>query len=94
MLKDCYAIFEENHGFIGLASTLRSAWLFLCEENWIDSQTDVWFFGKQHTIEEMMGDVYSSVGIAEWLAGRYSKAEDFENLGFHVRKYKIHHNAP
>jgi hypothetical protein len=35
-------IFEENHGFIGLAKTKRAAWRFVIESNWFSAYDDVW----------------------------------------------------
>jgi hypothetical protein len=37
-----YTIFEENHGFIGLAKSKRAAWRFILEDNWFRASDDVW----------------------------------------------------
>ena len=54
-------IHEENHGFIGIATTMKAAFQFLIKENWLtpafdlyDEATDAWY---------TLADIFESKGI-------------------------------
>ena len=40
------AIHEENHGFIGVATTQRAAWRFIIEADWFSAYEEVWVLGE------------------------------------------------
>jgi hypothetical protein len=65
-------IFEENHGFIGIATTQKAAWRFILEENWFSAYDDVWdrstleFIPVCHVIGKDYKDITDDE-LIEWL---------------------------
>ena len=55
------AIHEENHGFIGIATTMKAAFRFLIEENWLTPAFDLYdeATGAWYTLD----DVFKSKDI-------------------------------
>ena len=39
-------IHEENHGFIGVATTQRAAWRWILEKGWFSAYDDIWIYDQ------------------------------------------------
>lgn len=39
-------IHEENHGFIGVATTQRAAWRWILESAWFSAYDDIWIYDQ------------------------------------------------
>ena len=46
-------IVEENHGHIGTAVSMKAAFQYLVEAEWLTFNTDVWLFDSWVTISEI-----------------------------------------
>lgn len=86
MAKVC-CIFEENHGFIGVATTPNAAAHWLIDSGWVNKKSD-WYDEKSRDfilLEEVVPDSY----MGEWENWFIDQVEEngtefLENLGFQM----------
>ena len=86
MAKVC-CIFEENHGFIGVATTPNATAHWLIESGWVNKKSD-WYDEKSGDfilLEEVVPDSY----MGEWENWFIDQVEEngtefLENLGFQM----------
>lgn len=59
-----FCIFEENHGFIGVATTPNATAHWLIDSSWVDKMTDYYHDGEMESVplEEVVPDSY----MGEW----------------------------
>lgn len=82
-----YCIFEENHGFIGVATTPNSTAHWLIDSGWVNKKSD-WYDEKSRDfilLEEVVPDSY----MGEWENWFIDQVEEngtefLENLGFQM----------
>ena len=82
-----FCIFEENHGFIGVATTPNAAAHWLIDSGWVNKKSD-WYDEKSRDfilLEEVVPDSY----MGEWENWFIDQVEEngtefLENLGFQM----------
>ena len=72
-------ISEENHGFIGVATTDKAMKQWLIREGWVDQYSDIYNHdtSKWESLEELYGENWKEVYM------NFDK-EDMENMGFYL----------
>ena len=85
-------IFEENHGFIGVAKDLRHAINFLIEKNWVnendcfwDESQQEWLTLLQHKAMEMYEGTWQ-----EYLHYKVQTDIEFFDGGFYFREREVY----
>lgn len=65
---DVVAIYEENHGFIGLANNYYNAVKWLINGRWLTDDSDVYnpFNHSWKTVKEAFGDNWRELMLNEW----------------------------
>ena len=85
MAKVC-VIYEENHGFIGVATTPNAAAHWLIDSRWVDKLSDYYHEdGKNGPLEDFVPDSY----LGEWENWFIDQVEEngtefLENLGIQM----------
>ena len=70
---------EENHGFIGVASSMKAAWQFLVNRGWLGFWDDVYIFDDYVSIGELFdqnGWNKTDENLVEWAMSRGEGAWD------------------
>ena len=77
-------IHEENHGFIGVATTNKAAKQWLIREGWVNQYSDIYNHdtSKWENLEELYGENWKEVYM------NFDK-EDMENLGFYLKEKEL-----
>jgi hypothetical protein len=75
---------EENHGFIGVATTDKAAKQWLIREGWIDQHSDIYNHdtSKWESLEELYSENWKEVYM------NFDK-EDMENMGFYLKDKEL-----
>jgi hypothetical protein len=77
-------ISEENHGFIGVATTHKAAKQWLIREGWVDRYSDIYNHdtSKWESLEELYGENWKEVYMN-------FDEEDMENIGFYLHDKEL-----
>ena len=77
-------ISEENHGFIGVATTDKAAKQWLIRAGWVDCYTEFWnpTTNMSSSLEELHGENWKEAYM------NFDK-EDMENMGFYLRNEEL-----
>lgn len=66
-------IHEENHGFIGVATSMKAAWQFIVNKGWLGFWDDVYVFDSWVGISEIFdqnGWHKTNENLVEWAMNR------------------------
>lgn len=82
--KVTYVIYEDNHGFIGIAESLKEAKQWLIDSGWICGGCELWNPQTEDStpIDELFAD------WRKWLAEEATD-EDLENMGFYIHEEEM-----
>lgn len=85
MTEKVWLISEENHGTIGVATSMLAGKQWLIDSAWITMDSDEWKPQTQEfiTLETLYGENWEKRFLS------YNKAE-LENLGFYFREVELH----
>ena len=77
-------ICEDNHGFIGVATTDKAAKQGLIREGWVDCYTEFWNFDTEtgSSLKELYGEDWKEVYM------NFDK-EDMEYMGFYLNDEEL-----
>jgi hypothetical protein len=74
-------ITEENHGHIGTAVSMKAAFQYLVDAEWLTFSTDVWLFDSWVTISKIFDDNgwhKTKESLVEWAMNR--DEEDWDGM--------------
>ena len=72
-------IHEENHGFIGVASSMKAAWQFIVNKGWLGFWDNAYIFDNWVGINELFdqnGWNKTNENLIEWAMNRGEEAWD------------------
>lgn len=77
-------IYEDNHGFIGVAANYKAAKQWLIRKGWVDQHSDIYNHdaSKWESLEELYGENWKEVYM------NFDK-EDMENMGFYLNDEEL-----
>lgn len=75
---------EENHGFIGVATTDKAAKQWLIRKGWVEQYSDIYNpdTSKWESLEELYGENWKEAYM------NFDK-EDMENMGFYLKEKEL-----
>lgn len=77
-------ISEENHGTIGIATSMLAAKQWLLRENWVYAGCEVWIPQTQEvvTLESLYGENWKEIYLS-------FNADEMEELGFYLHRMEV-----
>lgn len=77
-------IYEDNHGFIGVAANYKAAKQWLIRKGWVDQHSDIYNHdtSKWESLVELYGESWKEVYM------NFDK-EDMENMGFYLEDKEL-----
>ena len=73
------SIYEENHGLIGIAISMKAAFQYLVRTKWLTFNTEIWLFDSWVTIGNIFDDNgwhKTDENLVEWTTNRKEEARE------------------